>query len=71
MPWADWQFWAVTAAALAGAWFVLRPLLPGRRDDCGACGPPAARPKRTNLTVGGTDATSAGARGRAPGPPAS
>ncbi len=72
MPWGDWQFWLVTAFALAGGWFVLRPLLPGRKDDCGACGTPPARPKRTNLTVGGTD-DAAGRRRKdgehaAPGP---
>ncbi len=67
MPWGDWQFWLVTAVALAGGWFVLRPLLPGRKDDCGTCGTPPARPKRTNLPVGGTDAGAgprdAGSRG--------
>jgi hypothetical protein len=44
----DWQFWAVTACALSGAWFVLRPILPKalkRRSK--------ARPTRARLTIGG------------------
>ena len=45
MPWHDWQFYLVTAAAVWGAWIVLRQLLP-RRDPsapaCGACASGAA-----------------------------
>jgi hypothetical protein len=55
MPWSDWQFWAATAAALVGGYFVLRPLLPGRKSDCGGCEPGAARPKRTALTIGDSE----------------
>lgn len=37
-PWADWQFWAVTAAAAWGGWTLVRQLLPRRdRNACGAC----------------------------------
>ena len=68
MPWGDWQFWAATAAAIAGLWFVARPFLPGRKpDDCGACGP-KPRPRRTELTIGDTGVTSSGARGPGQGP---
>lgn len=55
MPWTDWQFWAASLVALVGGYFVVRPLLPGRKDDCGGCAPGAARPKRTALTIGDTE----------------
>jgi hypothetical protein len=60
MPWHDWQFWLVTAAALVAAWFVLRTVLPRRKDagpGCPGCGPgqAAARPRRTTLTVSARD----------------
>ena len=41
MPWLDWQFYVVTAAALWGAWTLLRQLLPRpgpAGPACGACG---------------------------------
>ena len=38
MPWTDWQFWIVTVAAVLGARFILRQILPGRRDDAAVCG---------------------------------
>ncbi len=41
MPWADWQFWVVTLAAVGGMWLLARVLVPRRRH----------RPKRTTLTV--------------------
>jgi hypothetical protein len=62
LPWHDWQFWAVTVVAAGGLLVALRPFLPrglvgGRRDGrCPACpnsGGDGARPKRTELTVGG------------------
>ena len=31
MPVGDWQFWVVTALALAGAWIVFRAVAPRRR----------------------------------------
>ncbi len=40
MPWLDWQFYVVTAAALWAAWSVLRQLLPKTGPAgpvCGAC----------------------------------
>jgi hypothetical protein len=43
MPWGDWQFWVVTAAAVGGLIALWRTVVPRRR--------PA--PKRTELTIGG------------------
>ncbi len=40
MPWHDWQFYVVTAAALLGAWSLLRQLAPRSGPSgpaCGAC----------------------------------
>ena len=40
MPWLDWQFYVVTAAAVWGAWSLLRQLLPKSGPAgpaCGAC----------------------------------
>lgn len=38
LPLGDWQFWAVSAAALAGAWLALRPLVAAKRKPSGgAC----------------------------------
>ncbi len=45
MPWNDWQFYVVTAAAAWGAWALLRQLLPRSGDSgpaCGACATGAA-----------------------------
>ena len=37
-PWADWQFWTVTAAAVWGGWTLVRQLLPRREQNaCGGC----------------------------------
>ena len=41
MPWQDWQFYVVTAAAAWGAWTVARQLLPKTGPTgpvCGGCG---------------------------------
>ena len=38
MPWLDWQFWTVTAAALWGLWIVGRQLLPASDSSSPACG---------------------------------
>jgi hypothetical protein len=72
MPWGDWQFWVATAGALVALWAVARPLLPRQ----GGRQPGAARPRRTALTIGDTDAggrgvSGGGSRGPAQGPPAS
>lgn len=45
MPWHDWQFWVVTAAAVLSLWTLLRPFL--KRGDanapnCGSCAAGAA-----------------------------
>jgi|LakMenEpi03Aug12_release.lakeMendotaPanAssembly.Ray.scaffolds.fasta_scaffold3467674_2 hypothetical protein len=65
MPWSDWQFWAVSLAALAGAFFVIRPLLPTRSGgscrSCPADGAPP-KPKRATLTIEGEAPGSAQAR---------
>lgn len=38
MPWHDWQFYLVTALALAGLWLALRPLLgPKKSKGCASC----------------------------------
>jgi hypothetical protein len=44
MPWADWQFYAVTTAALAGGWLVVKPLLVRRGKPAQGC---------SNCTFGG------------------
>ncbi len=41
MPFGDWQFWIVTAAALIAAVVLVRPLFPSRRG------------KKTTITVQG------------------
>ncbi len=41
----DWQFWVASLAALAGAWFILRPLIPYKRKR--------KTKRRTSLTVEG------------------
>jgi hypothetical protein len=58
MPWRDWQFWIVTALALAGAWLIARPFLPRKRGDGAAPGCPncasgsaASKPRRVALTI--------------------
>jgi hypothetical protein len=66
MPWSDWQFWAVSLAALAAAILVIRPLLPARGGgapcrSCPADGAPP-RPKRATLTIEGEAPGSAQAR---------
>ena len=30
MPFGDWQFWIVTLLGLGGAWFIIKPFLPGK-----------------------------------------
>ncbi len=47
-PIGDWQFWLVTACALAGAWFVVKPFLPKAWKP-----KPKSRPTRARLTIGG------------------
>ncbi len=42
MPWLDWQFYVVTAAAIWGAWSVVRQLLPRSGPAGPACGACAA-----------------------------
>ncbi|MCP3961509.1 MAG: hypothetical protein GY719_27010 [bacterium] len=37
MPWLDWQFWMVTAAALWGAWILVRQLMPVSDPSSPAC----------------------------------
>lgn len=55
MPWFDWQFYVVTAAAVWGAWTLLRQLLPGPASSgpaCGACASGAsACVKKPNLSA--------------------
>lgn len=45
MPFDDWQFYVVTAAALCAAWAMVRAILPRRRS----------RSRRVGLTIGRTD----------------
>ncbi len=59
MPWLDWQFYVVTAAALWGAWALLRQLLPSSGSSGPACGACAA----------GACARKPAAAPVAPGPP--
>ena len=44
MPWDDWQFYVVTALALAGLWMIVRTFLPRRRGS-------AKGKSRVKLTV--------------------
>jgi hypothetical protein len=46
MPWHDWQFWFVTAAAALAAWWVLRTIIRPSR-------PSPKRQKRAKLTIEG------------------
>ena len=70
MPWDDWQFYVVTAAAAWGAWMLLRQLFP-RSDPsspaCGACATGAAacaKPPRDRDAVGAPLVVLATERGR-------
>ena len=45
MPWSDWQFWVVTLVTVVAAWWVVRPLLPKRKQR--------GTTTKVNLTVGG------------------
>jgi hypothetical protein len=49
-PLADWQFWTVTAGALAAVWVVVRPFLrrstPRTAAPCSHCRCPPAPPAR-------------------------
>lgn len=51
MPWGDWQFWLVTAAALLAVIFAVRTLFPRRKDKVKAtltiAGKPAVRPSKS------------------------
>ncbi len=42
LPWHDWQFYVVSAAAVWGAWSLLRQLLPSSGPAGPACGACAA-----------------------------
>ncbi len=54
MPWLDWQFYVVTAAAAWGTWMLLRQLLPRYGDARPACGTgAAARAKKPPAASGG------------------
>lgn len=37
LPWTDWQFWLVTAAAVGALAIVVRPFLPRRRGEDAPC----------------------------------
>lgn len=47
-PFADWQFWAVTASAAGAVWMLVRPFLGGKAggpaDPCAGCPAAAAGP---------------------------
>ena len=57
-PVSDWQFWAASAIALAALYFLVRPLLPGRKPNrvCPKC-PDGAKDgptsKKAKLTIDG------------------
>jgi len=56
LPTGEWQFWVVSAIALAAGLLILRPLLASRRSStpCGGCPKhEAARPRATSLTIEG------------------
>lgn len=56
LPWADWQFWVVTAVAAWGAWAVLRGFLPGGESGtdtaCSSCAAGAAACSRKQPDAG-------------------
>lgn len=47
-PWTDWQFWVVTALALAALYYLARPFLParGKSKACRGCRADHAAPAR-------------------------
>ena len=54
LPWADWQFYAVTVAAVGGGWLVVKPLLARRGKSAQGCsnctfGTKTAAPEPSNL----------------------
>jgi len=65
LPLGDWQFWVVTAIALAGVVLVVRPLLPSSKSSpppCTGCGGAGggsssgsrrSRAAKATLTIGG------------------
>jgi len=54
LPVDDWQFWLVSALAVAAVIAIVRPMLPSRekKAGCPGCGP-AAPPRKTELTLDG------------------
>ncbi len=58
LPINDWQFWAASAVALAALYFLVRPLIPGRKHTtvCPKC-PDGAKggsaSKKASLTIDG------------------
>jgi len=71
LPLGDWQFWVVTAIALAGVMLVVRPLLPSSKSSttsCTGCGGAGGGSKRSRaakatLTIGGESPTAAPGKG--------
>ncbi len=60
LPLDQWQFYVVTAVALAGVWALLRPFLRRGRSGassagCGGCasGSTSTRRRAVSLTIGG------------------
>lgn len=51
IPWTDWQFWAVTAMAIAALWYVLRGVIPAPLGTKRRPGQAASQ--RATLTIGG------------------
>ncbi len=54
MPIGDWQFWIVTLLGLAGAWFIIKPFLPGKSKSgsCPSCASGTASKKKKGQRVG-------------------
>ncbi|MHC4833885.1 MAG: hypothetical protein ACYTFH_08375 [Planctomycetota bacterium] len=71
LPLGDWQFWVVTAIALAGVTLVVRPLLPSSKSSttsCTGCGGAGGGSKRSRaakatLTIGGESPSIAPGKG--------
>lgn len=59
MPWTDWQFWVVTAAAVVSLWVLLRPFWKTSGDNpaCGSCASGAAACARRPSTGDPTKAS--------------
>lgn len=63
MPWHDWQFWVVSAAAAWGAWVLMRQAWPRQEGPpCGGCAAGAAACAKKPATEEGGQLVQLGGR---------